>query len=120
MTARTDLIADLKRHLPRGSKVIGYEPDSVTEPTHLVFLESITRPDQLGLHRLQIDFGIWLLVGSENPEKASDQADDALMELLGALQGIDQLWWSSAERGVYDEKWHGYKLTVTKVAQIED
>jgi hypothetical protein len=122
MSVRTDLIADIEAHLPhaRGPRVIGYEPDGVTAPTLLVWVESITRPEQFGLHLLQFDFSLWLLVGTEDPEKAMDQLDDALMDVIGALQQIGSLTWSNAEHGTYKNVWTGYKLTVTKVAQILD
>lgn len=122
MSARTDLIAELVEHLPhaRGPRVLGYEPDGITAPTLLVWVETITRPEQFGLHYVRVDFSLWLLVGTEDPEKAADQLDDALMDVLGALQQIDSLTWSNAEHGTYKQQWNGYKLTVTKVAQILD
>lgn len=119
MNARTALSEALTDALP-GFRVLGYSQDldAVTRPTVMVWTSLIERAEQFGLDRIKVTVELWVLVGNDNPEAANDALDDALEDVLGALQDVDWIDWTTAERGVLFDRFHGYRITALAVAQI--
>lgn len=119
MNIRTTLATALAAALP-GYRVIGYSTslDAVTRPTIMLWTSLIERFDAFGHDRLKVTVETWVVVGSEDPEKANDAADEALVDVLGVVQSIPLIEWTSAERGVLFDSFHGYRITATAVAQI--
>lgn len=120
MSARTELSTALKSALP-GFRVIGLNTqlDAVTKPTVMVWQSLIRRPDDFGLNRLLVTLDAWVLVGQENSGTADNALDKALEKFLGALQPITWVEWTQAERGIFADAFHGYKVTLNAVAQID-
>lgn len=125
MSARTELVTALKANLPSTYRVIGMNPtiDGVPKPTVMVWQQALARPDDFGLQRVNVTFNIWVLVGQENSGNADNALDAALENLLNALQPIDWVEWTTAERNVFGntegKQFHGYFVTVEAVATID-
>lgn len=119
MNARTALAEALTTALP-GFLVRGYalELDAVTRPTIMLWQTLVERLEQISLDRLKVTLELWVLVGAEDPAKADDALDDALGEVIAALHDLDWIDWTSAERGVLLDRFHGYRITAQAVAQI--
>jgi predicted RNase H-like nuclease len=119
MSARTALRDALRTALP-GYRVTGSAvvPSGISRPTVAVWQQSVVRRDELGQDRATVNLEIWVLVGHEDPEKADDALDAALDDLILALQPIDWVQWSEAQRGVLADTFPGYNITVTAVATI--
>lgn len=112
MSART-LIADhLAAVLPAAYRIQPFpaEPDRVTDVTVMVWRENVTRGPVKGARANEV--AIWVLTGHEDPRNAEDALDTALDTVLAALDELDTSSWESAERAVYAEKWHGYRVTI--------
>lgn len=121
MSARTELATALSAGLPSSYRVVGFNStlDSVAKPTVMVWQQTLTRPDDFGLQRVNVTLNLWVLVGQQNSGNADNALDTALEKVLGALQPIDWVEWTTAERGVFAEKFHGYQVTVEAVATID-
>ena len=121
MSARTELKAALAAALPTyrvtGSKGI---LDGVTRPTVGVWQQSFTRRPEWGLGHVQVGLEVWVVVPTEDPDKADDALDTGLDDVLAALKPIAWVDWTECQRGVLNETTHGYNITVTAVAQIGD
>lgn len=119
MSARTQLAADLKTGLPT-YPVVAYDPtlDVVRKPTLMLWQDYLTRPERLALSAVQVNLILWVLVGIEDPAKADDALDTALEDVLFALEPIAWVQWEKAERGIFAERFHGYKVTLTAMAAI--
>lgn len=121
MSARTELAAALTAALPT-YRVLGYaaDLDAVARPTVLVWADKIVRRPEWASGLFEFTLMMWVLVGTEDPARADDALDDALEDVLGALQPIGWVQWSGAERGVLRDAFHGWQITVTAVATIGD
>ena len=118
MSLRTEVVAALKRELPTSYAVTGLRTmDSVTKKTLLVYQESV-QPVALFEPRVTARLAVWILVPQTQPGPADDALDDALTDVLGVIHGMGQVAWESAERGVLEESWHGYKVTVVAGGQL--
>ncbi len=119
MNLRRTLADALAAALP-AYRVMGYatELDAVTRPTVLLWVSLIEPFETFGLDYLKVTFELWVVIGSQDPERANDDADDALTDVLTALQPLDYVDWTSAERGVLFDAHHGYRITAQAVAQI--
>jgi predicted RNase H-like nuclease len=111
----------LRKALPT-YRVTGYvdQPDAVTRPTVMLWQSAMERLEQIDLDRVRVTLELWILTGRENPERADDDLDDALEAVLVALQPLSWVAWTQAERGIYAENYHGYRLTAFAVARIGD
>lgn len=101
-------------------KVVGYayEPDVVTKPTIMLWQSRIEPMPQATLDRVFVTVELWALVGTDDPAKADDALDDHLSDVITALHAIPWLTWSTAERGVLLDRFHGYRITAQAVAAI--
>lgn len=117
--ARKQLVADLKAALPREYAVIGYPSDRVTRRTVAVWQETVTKTEQFGPPRLQVALAVWILTGQEDPAKADDELDAALLDVLTAMQPLTWVDWQTAERLVLPApvNAHGFKLTCTALTE---
>lgn len=121
MNVREQVAAALSAALP-GYRVLGYpmDPDAVTRPTIMMWTSLIERLEQIDLDRLKVTVELWVLVASEDPARVDDALDDALDDVIVALHPIPWLTWSTAERGVLTDRFHGYRITAQAVAKIGD
>ncbi len=115
-------LADALRPKLSGFRVTGYNTalEAVTGKLVMAYVERIEPTGQIGLNQVRVELGLWLLVGNEDSQTADKTLETALERLLVALQGIPWVEWTSAERGVLQESFHGYKLSlVVREAKIE-
>lgn len=119
MNARGVLAQALATALP-DVRVLGYPADveAVTRPTVMLWQSLIERSDLLGLDRVKVTLELWALVATEDPARADDALDEHLENVLYALQDLTWLDWTTAERGVLAERFHGYRVTAQAVAKI--
>lgn len=121
MSARTQLRAALTEALPNW-RVTGARGilDAATKPSIGVWQSSMARVSEWQWDHVRVELEVWVVVPTEDPDKADDALDDALEELLGALHPLEWVDWTSAERGVLADSLHGYKVAVVMVAKIGD
>ena len=121
MSARTQLREALAAALPAyrvtGSKGV---LDGVTRPTVGVWQQSFTRRTDWGKDHVQVGLEVWVVVPTEDPDKADDALDEGLDDVLAALAPLGWADWSECQRGVLNDTTHGYNITVTAVATIGD
>lgn len=79
----------------------------------LTYRQTVTQSPQIGtrINELQL----WILTPKLNLEKggADDDLDRALDEVLDAIDAAPQLTWTTAERTVWDDAWHGYMISTS-------
>lgn len=94
--------------------------DGVRKPGAIVlFPITRKRPDLARLSLLQDELGLWVLTAADKPSVIEDDLDDLLEAVIGALEPLDAFVWTEATRGVLDETWHGWRLTVICNYKIE-
>lgn len=121
-SARQQLAATLATGLGKGWRVVGYptELDAVTRPTVMVWTESLEPAEQIGRDRLRVTLSLWVLSSSQNPATADDDLDARLVDVIAVLHPLAWIAWTSAERGVLADTYHGYRITATAGVQIGD
>lgn len=124
MSIRTDIVAKLVAALPATWYVIpAYRaPDAVTAPTVLVYRSQNDRIPTAGTSTrplITATLTATLVTGIEATEEADDALDDTLDTLALAIEGIPGLIWTTSERIVLEDRWHGWRLTLTTHAKLE-
>lgn len=114
-----DLAAQLLAALPE-YRVIGYVSalDAVPKPTVIVWAETLTRTPVLGHEHVQVDLRVQVVVGEEDPEAADGRLWEATSLVLAALAPIGWVDWTTTERGVRNDNFHAYTITLTALATI--
>ena len=120
MNVRTQLSDALKAALP-GFRVIGFnaQVDPPTKPTVMLWASQMVKDATLRKPMVTVTFEIWVLVGQENTGAADNALDNALEKVLAALQPLGWVDWTGAERGIFADALHGWKVTAQAVAIIE-
>jgi hypothetical protein len=104
MEARDDLVAILAGVLP---PTYGVEPyarnvGNIAAPTVMLRLDEL-RPSAYAGGHLDVDAAL-LVIGPETEPGTGDEAlEDALQDVLFALDQSDKLLWKSARRAMYGE-----------------
>lgn len=121
-SARRLLATALEAGLPYGWQVTGYPTtlDNVTRPTVMVWTSRLEPSNQIGRDRVMVTLDVWVLTGITAPGQADDALDAQLLAVLAVLHGLEWIDWTSAERGVLEDKYHGYRLSTTAVLKIGD
>lgn len=119
MNVRQALVDALTPELPT-YRLLGYplDLDAVTRPTVMLWQSRVERLEQIELDRLLVTVELWVVTGSEDPSKADDLLDDSLSDVIEALHPITWINWTTAERGVLHDRFHGYRITAQAVAKI--
>lgn len=119
MSARTDLVEALV--LPKEYRVIGYQTSldriEVGAVVVMVYRDSVRPATQ---HQATTsEMSVWAITPRLNPGTADDDLDDALDVVIAALDAIPGVLWTDAERGVWADVYHGYKITLTLTTSKE-
>lgn len=94
--------------------------DATSRPTVIVWPTTITRIEQHGVNWLQTSLEVWVITSTGTPtDKLESALEQLVVQLLEVLEPLHEIAWDTAERGVLDETFHGWKVTVTTVHQIE-
>ncbi len=94
--------------------------DAISRPTAIVWPTTITRIAQHGVDWLQTSLEVWIITSTGTPaDKLETTLETLLIQLLEVLEPLNEIAWDTAERGVLDETFHGWKVTATTVHQIE-
>lgn len=116
MTVRSDVLALLD--LPASRFVTtdtARTPDRIASgKVHVLVYRSRVEPaPQHALRNNELE--LWLLTPKQELVKggADDDLDAALDVVLSAIDAADPLLWTVAERGVWSEEWHGYKIDLS-------
>lgn len=116
MTVRSEILAMLD--LPTNRFTTGdtaRTPEVIpTGKCHvLVYRSSVAVAPQHGMRLNEVE--LWILTPKLNlePRGADDDLDAALDVVLDAIDDAEQLTWSLAERSVWDDALHGYKINLS-------
>ncbi|WNM25241.1 hypothetical protein [Demequina capsici] len=119
MSLRTDLAAAISAHAvkPKAWKVYAwaYSPDNLSAPAVVVRQGKTTKNTRNPRLYRDTEFMVGLMVPGLDPEKVEDDLDVGSETLLDILEAIDfpGLVWSEGNRVKFDDKFHGYDVTVT-------
>jgi hypothetical protein len=124
-TARAELVAALEAGLPKNDgeepryRVLGYARslDAMPKPTVLAWANTLTRGPGLKAGLVAVEYRVWALVAGEDPATVDDDLDPVLDDVLDVIAGIQFIDWTTAERGIYDDHWHGWRVTATATAE---
>jgi len=117
VSIRTELAAAIRAssQLPARWTVKEYEstPANLTAPRVQVSQAEIRPNAQAPRIWRDTDFQVAVLVPELDPAKVEDAVEDAVETLLDILEAMPGLVWSDAKRAKFDDKFHGYAVTVT-------
>lgn len=119
MSVRTDLATALATALGDDYRVVGWQHgiDRVPKRTVMVWVDALT-PVGISSDNLKVDLALWVLTPSEDTPTADDDLDDALLDVIEALRPLTAFTWTRAQRGVYEDRFHGYQLTISAAGRV--
>ncbi len=95
--------------------------DTVRRPgAAVLWTEKVTRPAKLGLDYAETTMVLWVLTAVDNPAVIEDDLDDLLLAVFEALEPLEWCGWTEAERGVLNEKFNGWRVSVTCLNKITE
>jgi hypothetical protein len=119
MGARAQLAAALKPLLPSKVKLVSI-PRSLDgiesrQPVVLLYREKLEKaPNAQGDYLAT--FALWIITPGIDPQRAEDALDDILDDVILALDGVNFVHWSSAERSTFgDSQAPAYKIDLTVI-----
>lgn len=116
MSVRSDLATALKPLLPQTIKII-HVPRSLdgvetNRPVVMLYRESMTKAAN-GQGFYLNEFALWLISPHIDPTRSEDSLDLLLDQTIEALDAIDWLNWSNAERSTFgDSQAPAFKITL--------
>lgn len=113
-SARQQLVAALSAQFPQ-MRVVGFAdlPDAIAKPMICCWADFIERRADVSSQSVQVRFEVWLLVGTERIAAAEDALDEHVEAVYRALQEIPWIEFTSGERATLDDRWHGWRFSVT-------
>ncbi len=94
--------------------------DAISRPTAVVWPVTMTRVDVQGLEWLRTTLDVWIVTPPSTPPATLEAALEGLaLDLLDVLDTTPSIAWDTAERGVLDDAFHGWKVTATTIHRIE-
>lgn len=121
MSGRQQLAEALAAALP-GWQILSHTRglDTVRQPGACVlWTEKRTRAPALGLGWFADEITLWVLTAADKPALIEDDLDDLLMQVMQALEPLDQFHWAEASRDVLADTFDGYQLTITCIWQAQ-
>ena len=112
MSARSDLASALKPHLPKRWMVVRADRpiDEIVVPTLMISQRTIEpAPNAAGNHL--VTFRLTIMDPHDDENAAEDALDDEVDDLLFALDQVDGLWWTEAQKLTAQGK-RAYQITL--------
>ena len=89
-------------------------PDRVTGPTLLVWPVTVARTRTATRTRfVTTTLEVWILTPHQREDAADDALDPLVTDLVSILEATPLVTWETLDRGVLDDKFHGWRTTVT-------
>jgi hypothetical protein len=120
MSARKDLKAALKPLLPRNWQIVTADKslDEITKPALIISQRTITpAPNALGNHL--VTFLLTVMDPRADEEAAEDALDNEVDDLLFAIDKTKGVWWTSAEKIVYQGK-RAYQISLQAATERKE
>jgi hypothetical protein len=114
VSALTELSAVLA---PLGWPVMGRLPDNVTGVTLAITVAKVEHNPQLPMRCRDWTLDVFVLSPLQDPEKADLELEDAVDDVLDALDDAQPLRWTTSERVVLDESYNGHRIAVVITMQ---
>lgn len=67
---------------------------------------------------LRDDVTLWALTGASDPTRIEDDLDELLLAVLDVIEAEKSFTWSEAERGQLEDKFPGWRVTVSALYRI--
>jgi len=117
MSALTEVIAVLE---PLTWPVLGRLPDNITGITLAVTVANVEHNPQLPMKCRDWTLNVLVLSPLQDPEQADLELEDALDQVLDAVDAAQPLRWTTSERVVLDEKYNAHRISVVITMQPEE
>lgn len=114
MSALTEVIAVLE---PLTWPIVGRLPANVTGITLLVVVAKVERNPALPQQCRDWTLDVVVLSALQDPEHADLELEDAVDDVLDAIDSAQPLRWSTSERVVFDEKFNAHRIPVVITMQ---
>lgn len=101
-----DVLAPLDR------PTMGRLPANVTEITFVVFISQVTRSSTLARQFRDWRIDVLVLSPLQDPEHADRELENALDDVLDAIDAAQPLRWDTAERLVINEQFNAVRVPV--------
>jgi hypothetical protein len=117
MGARAQLAAALKPLLPSQVKLVdvprSLDGVEANKPVVMLYREKLTKaPNAIGDYLAT--FALWIITPGIDPKRAEDALDDILDDVILAIDAIDFIQWSTAERSTFgDSQAPAYRIDLT-------
>ena len=113
MSARKDLATELGKLMPRTWQIIDTDelPDHIRKTAVLISQRRIQPApgNPLGSHL--VSFRVYVVDPHTDSGKAEDALDSAVDSLLYAIDGLDPIRWTAAEKVIYEQH-RAYEITI--------
>lgn len=113
MSARKDLAAVFRKLVPRVWQIIDTDRsiDQVKKVAVLISQRRIepAPSNPLGSHR--VTFRVYVIDANSDPGAAEDALDNSVDTLLYAIDSVDAIRWTAAEKVIYQDR-RAYEITV--------
>ena len=119
-SGRRILAAALKTALP-GWQVIdaGRQPDVVRKPgAIMLWTQTRKRAPGLSLGWFVDEITLQVLTAADKVDVIEDDLDNLLLQVMTALEPLDQFAWDTAERVAVNDKFHGWQMAITCIFSV--
>jgi|TARA_R110000772_G_scaffold98951_1_gene198483 predicted RNase H-like nuclease len=122
MSMRSTAVEQLTAALPNTWTVIDDERalNVITRPTMLVSVRSFTPSDFAPLSKITVTMALMILSSHTDARAAEDDLDTLIVEALTAVNSLQNLTWTDANKMVHLDRYMGYEITTQATAELGD
>jgi predicted RNase H-like nuclease len=122
MSMRSTAVDQLTAALPNTWTVIDDERalNVITRPTMLVSVRSFTPSDFAPLSKITVTMALMILSSHTDARAAEDDLDTLIVEALTAVNSLQNLTWTDANKMVHLDRYMGYEITTQATAELGD
>lgn len=115
---RKQLADQLAPHLPGAKFVpVSRSLDSISDPVVMISLRELDRLPEAPIGCHQARFVVTVITPLKTPQRAEDDLDTLVADLVTGIDSIDSLRWESATKVVYNDSHLAYDVTVYAVTE---